>query len=73
MNHWLFRTNLTSALSLPRLDAGLRQLGIGSWSLNLAATDHPLRVTARDVAPALIVTALRQVGIECKLLAFSTQ
>ncbi|MBC7892987.1 MAG: hypothetical protein H7Y12_12290 [Sphingobacteriaceae bacterium] len=70
MNHVLFKTNQTNAHGIQRIDTSLRQLGIVSWSLNFADPNHPLRVTARGVAPALIVAALRQVGIECELLTF---
>ena len=69
----LLKTNLTHANGVDRLATRLRQLGIVSWSLNLADENHLLRVTIQHVAPALIVAALRQAGIDCELFTFSNQ
>lgn len=70
MNHLIFKTNQANAHGIQKIDAGLRQLGIVSWSLNFADSNHPLRVTARNVAPGRIIETLRQAGIDCELLTF---
>ena len=67
----LFKTNLTHATGVDRLATRLRQLGVVSWSLNLADENHLLRVTVQHVAPALLLTALRQAGIDCQPFNFS--